>query len=84
MEILSFFFFFLLIFPGNIYIDFLKQIIVLFYYIISADKILIKHNFSPTNDIKYDSKGILIPSKTFSTEFKEDILNYFKERKEDE
>lgn len=47
-------------------------------------QILIKHNFSPTNDIKYDSKGILIPSKTFSTEFKEDILNYFKERKEDE
>lgn len=47
-------------------------------------QILIKHNFSPMNDIKYDSKGILIPSKTFSTEFKEDILNYFKERKEDE
>ena len=30
------------------------------------------------------NKGILIPTKLFSSEFKEDIMNYFRERKEDE
>jgi hypothetical protein len=47
-------------------------------------KILIKNKYSPINDLIYDSKGILIPSLKFSKEFKDDILNYFKERKEDE
>jgi hypothetical protein len=40
--------------------------------------------FSPITDIEYDNTGILIPAKTFSQEFKDEILNYFKERKEDE
>jgi hypothetical protein len=47
-------------------------------------QILINHQYSPINHIKYDSKGILIPNKKFSEELKDDILNYFKERKEDD
>ena len=47
-------------------------------------QILVKHNFSPVNHLTYDEKGILIPSAAFSQEFKKDILNYFKERKEDD
>jgi len=47
-------------------------------------KILMDHKFSPINHITYDNRGILIPTNTFSEQFKEDIMNYFKERKEDE
>jgi len=47
-------------------------------------QILINHKYSPINDITYDSKGILIPTKYFNEEFKNDILNYFQERKEDD
>ena len=47
-------------------------------------KILMNHKFSPINHVTYDEKGILIPTKLFSEEFKEDIMNYFRERKEDE
>ena len=46
--------------------------------------ILIKHNYSPTEHTSYDKMGVLQPSDKFSDCFKEDILNYFKERKEDE
>ena len=47
-------------------------------------QILINHKYSPITYITYDSKGILIPTKHFNEEFKNDILNYFQERKEDE
>jgi hypothetical protein len=47
-------------------------------------QILVKHEFSPLNHLTYDEKGILIPTAAFSEEFKKDILNYFKERKEDD
>jgi hypothetical protein len=47
-------------------------------------KILIKHQYSPNNDITYDFKGILIPTKNFNENFKNDIINYFQERKEDD
>lgn len=46
-------------------------------------KILMKHKFSPITHLKYDDKGILIPTEAFSEEFKEDIMDYFRERKED-
>lgn len=46
-------------------------------------KILIKHKYSPIEDIHYDN-GILVPTKKCSKEFLEDILKYFKERKEDD
>ena len=46
-------------------------------------QILMKYNYSPIEHITYNNVGILIPTDTFSNDFKEDILNYFKERKED-
>lgn len=47
-------------------------------------RILINHNFSPKQHLKYDRQGILVPTAKFSEEFKDDIMNYFRERKEDE
>ena len=46
-------------------------------------KLLMKHNYSPIEHLTYDKQGILIPTQTFPTDFKEDIMNYFRERKED-
>jgi len=46
-------------------------------------QILIKYNYSPINDVTYDSNGILIPTNNFSIDFIKDIFNYFAERKED-
>jgi hypothetical protein len=46
--------------------------------------ILIKHLYSPIEHLTYDAKGLLIPTAAFSDEFKNDIMDYFKERKEDE
>ena len=47
-------------------------------------QILIKHQFSPSLHLTYGPSGILIPTAEFSEEFKNDIMDYFKERKEDE
>lgn len=47
-------------------------------------QLLIKHNFSPKEHLTYDEKGIMIPSEKFNNEFKEDIMKYFRERKEDD
>jgi hypothetical protein len=47
-------------------------------------KILIEHQYSPVHHLLYDTIGILVPSRLFSDEFKQDIMNYFKERKEDD
>ena len=46
-------------------------------------KLLMKYNYSPIEHLTYDKQGILIPTETFPFDFKEDIMNYFKERKED-
>jgi hypothetical protein len=46
--------------------------------------ILIQHAFSPLTHVKYDTKGILVPTEEFPSDFENDILNYFKERNEDE
>jgi hypothetical protein len=46
-------------------------------------KILMKYDYSPIQHVTYDEKGILIPTIFFSDDFKEDIMNYFRERKED-
>jgi hypothetical protein len=43
-----------------------------------------KYNYSPLIDIIYDDIGIITPTNYFSNEFKNEILNYFKERKEDD
>jgi len=47
-------------------------------------QVLIKHKFSPNQHLTYGPSGILIPTDEFSEEFKKDIMDYFKERKEDE
>lgn len=47
-------------------------------------KILMNQNFSPIEHVTYDKEGILIPTNLFCDEFKEDIMNYFMERKEDD
>jgi hypothetical protein len=47
-------------------------------------QILMKHEFAPTQHLTYGPTGILIPTTEFSEEFKNDIMDYFKERKEDE
>jgi hypothetical protein len=46
--------------------------------------LLAKHQYSPVKDITYDKDGIIIPTENFSDEFKQDIMSYFWERKEDE
>jgi hypothetical protein len=46
-------------------------------------QILIKNDFSPIEHVTYDDKGILIPTEKFTNEFKEEIMIYFKQRKED-
>jgi len=46
--------------------------------------ILIQHAFTPLTHVKYDTKGILVPTEEFPSDFENDILNYFKERNEDE
>jgi hypothetical protein len=45
---------------------------------------LIDHKYSPTLHLQYDENGILVPTNLLTNEFKNDILNYFKERKEDD
>jgi hypothetical protein len=50
----------------------------------SRRSILTKHSFSPTKQLQYDDFGILIPTEEFSQSFKNAILKYFKERKEDD
>lgn len=47
-------------------------------------KILMKHQYSPKNHLVYDELGILIPNEKFPNGLKEDIMNYFLERKEDD
>jgi len=47
-------------------------------------EVLIRHNYDPELHIDYNKDGIIVPSKSFSDEFKEDILSYFAERNEDE
>ena len=47
-------------------------------------QILVKHDFSPLKHITTDNQGILIPTKDFPDELKEDIFQYFLERNEDE
>ena len=51
---------------------------------VERSSILINHDFSPEKHITKDDKGIIIPTEHFSQEFKDDIMNYFRERKEDE
>ena len=47
-------------------------------------KLLMKHQFSPIEHLSYDNQGILVPTDLFPSDFKEDIMDYFRERKEDD
>jgi hypothetical protein len=51
---------------------------------VERNEVLIKHNYSPKTYLTTDEKGILIPTDCFTEEFKENIMNYFRERKEDD
>ena len=53
-------------------------------YYHERNDILLKYNYSPEKHIIRDPMGIIIPSENFPQEFKDDIMNYFLERKEDE
>jgi hypothetical protein len=46
--------------------------------------ILIKHNYDPLIHVTYDTNGVLIPTPECPTELLVDIMNYFKERNEDD
>jgi hypothetical protein len=46
-------------------------------------KLLMKYNYSHIEHLIYDDTGVLIPTLKFPNEFKSDIMNYFRERKED-
>ena len=47
-------------------------------------QILVKHQFTPTKHITHNSDGLLIPTPECPQELLNDILQYFKERNEDE
>jgi hypothetical protein len=47
-------------------------------------KILVNNQYDPIDHIEYDKDGIIIPSSTFPENLKNDIMNYFKERNEDD
>ena len=47
-------------------------------------EILIKHNFDPYKHVAFNELGLMIPSPTCPKELLDDIMNYFKERNEDE
>lgn len=47
-------------------------------------KILEKYQYDPFNHVKYNKEGIIIPTNKFPEGLKEEILQYFIERNEDE
>jgi hypothetical protein len=47
-------------------------------------KILLNHNYEPSNYIKYDKNGILIPTEICPKELTDEIFLYFQSRYEDE
>jgi hypothetical protein len=46
--------------------------------------ILVNNKYDPYNHIKINNDGIIVPTETFPEQLKNDILQYFKERNEDE
>lgn len=47
-------------------------------------QILLNHNYEPDTHITYDKVGIIVPTDSFTQQFKDDIMDYFKERNEDD
>lgn len=46
--------------------------------------VLVNNDYSPFRDVVYDEIGVMIPSIHFADSFKQEILDYFLERNEDE
>jgi hypothetical protein len=51
---------------------------------VERNLILLKYEYDPISDLKYDDNGIIVPSENMPKEFIDDILEYFKERNDDE
>lgn len=51
---------------------------------VERNEILLRYNYSPSLHITYDENGLMIPSAQFPPEFLVEILEYFKQRNEDE
>lgn len=51
---------------------------------IERNQILLKYSYDPSTFIKYDENGIIVPSEKMPDGFTNDILEYFKERNDDE
>jgi hypothetical protein len=47
-------------------------------------QILVKHQYDPNLHVTFEESGLLVPNKDCPVELLNDILSYFKERKEDE
>jgi len=47
-------------------------------------EILVKYNFDPFIHIKNNNTGLLVPTDNCPREMLDEIMNYFKERNEDE
>lgn len=47
-------------------------------------QILLNHGYEPDTFITVDTSGVLVPTELFPQGLKEDILEYFRERKEDD
>jgi len=47
-------------------------------------EILIKHKYDPYLHVKKNKEGVLVPTEHCPPEFLEDIMNYFRDRKEDD
>ena len=48
------------------------------------EDILIKYKYNPTTFIKHNEYGLIVPTENFQQEFINDIMDYFKDRNEDE
>jgi hypothetical protein len=51
---------------------------------IERNEILLRHNYQPDIHVTIDANGIIVPTPAFSTTFLNDILDYFRQRNEDE
>ncbi len=46
--------------------------------------LMLKHNFDPCAQLCYDENGVIVPTKNMDTLFLVELINFFKQRKEDE
>lgn len=51
---------------------------------VERNEILLKYDYSPTKHITRDENGVYVPTADFPQGFKDEIMDYFKQRNEDE